>query len=275
MFADLHIHSWYSDGTFTPEEIVTKAKSQNITLISVCDHNLTDAYSELPGLCGENNIKFINGVEINAYMENMDYHILAYGFDMKNNALNDLLQYNRGVYADIANKLIANISKDYSDVSLKEFSKYERNRKNGGWESIDYLKSKGLLANGITDYFDFIKKYGSPPEKSFLSPVEVIKIIKNAGGYAVLAHLGEYTERNITNCEKTAVQFLNMGIDGFECYYPYHTAELTEFLVKFCREHDLIITAGGDEHGDFAAGDKCFIGTVKIKIEQLNLKNLI
>ena len=277
MFADLHIHSWYSDGTLNPEEIVKKAKAQDITLISICDHNLIDAYSELPDLCAENHIKFIVGVEINAVMNDMEYHILAYGFDTKNKAINELLRYNRDVYADRANKLIEKISKDYPAVSIEEFLKYERNRKNGGWESIDYLNSKGLLINGIKDYFDFMRKYGSLPDKDFLTPEEVIKIIHEAGGYAVLAHIGEYIEQNITDCEKTAAQFFEMGIDGFECYYPHHTVETTEFLTKFCRERDLIITVGGDEHGEFADLNSRgnYIGAVKIKIEQLNLKNMI
>jgi len=271
MFADLHIHSWYSDGTLSPEEIVKKAKSQNITLISICDHNLFDAYSEL------HDIDFITGAEIHAVMDDKEYHILAYNFDMKNKAINELLQYNRDVLFDRGKKLIKNISADYPTVSSEEFSKYERNRKNGGWEGVDYLKSKRLLPNGITDYFNFMRKYGSPPDKDFLSPVEVIKIIHDARGYAVLAHIGEYIEQNITNCEKTAAQFFDIGIDGFECYYPHHIVETTDFLVKFCREHDLMITAGSDEHGEFAGltSRGNYIGAVKIKIEQLNLKNLM
>ena len=273
MFADLHIHSWYSDGTLNPEEIVKKAKTQNINLISICDHNLIDAYAELEKLCADNDIKFITGVEINALMDDTDYHILAYGFDMQDKDLTELLKYNRNVFIDMGNKLIEKISADYPSVSLKEYLKYERNRRNGGWESIDYLISKRIIENH-SDFHDFRKKYGASPDKDFLSPVEVIKIIHNARGYAILAHLGLYNEDNIKDCENTATQFSNMGIDGFECYYPLHTDEITSFIVNFCRERDLMITAGSDEHGGFN-GEEFYIGAVKIKIEQLNLKNLI
>ena len=141
MFADLHIHSWYSDGTLSPEEIVKKAKSQNITLISICDHECVDAYSERNIYAG-NDIKIINGVEIIAVMADTEYHILAYGFDIQDKALNDLLLHNRGVLLEKGEKLIEKMSADYAVISTEEFSKYERNRKNGGWESLDYLKSK-------------------------------------------------------------------------------------------------------------------------------------
>ena len=276
MFADLHIHSWYSDGTLSPEEIIEKAKSQNVTLISICDHEMIDAYSELDNLCADNNIKFIKGVEVIAVKDDREYHILAYNFDMRNKPLNDLFRYNRSILLDKGSKLIEKISTDYSSASMEEFLKYERNRRNGGWESIDYLKSKGLVKSW-TDYADFARKYPVDLEKDFLHAEEVIKIIHNAGGYAVLAHPGDSLLRkqnNLESCKKSAAQFLNMGIDGFECYYPLHTDEETEFHVKFCCEHDLIITAGSDEHGGFN-GEEYYIGAVKVRIEQLNLKNMI
>ena len=273
MFADLHIHSWYSDGKLSPEKIIQKAKSCNITLISICDHELIDVYEGFDNLCADNNINFITGVEIIAVMDGEQYHILAYGFDTEDKALKELLGYNRGILADMGIRLIKNISADYPVLTLDEFSKYERNRKNGGWESVDYLKSKGLV-NNVTDYFGFLDKYGSQSDKNFISAAEVIKIIRNAGGYAVLAHLGDNTGQNPEECQKAAIKFLEMDIDGFECYYTSHTDEITEFLVNFCREHDLIITAGSDEHGGFN-GEDYYIGSVKVKIEELELKNLI
>jgi predicted metal-dependent phosphoesterase TrpH len=277
MFADLHIHSWYSDSTLSPGEIVKKAKSQDISLISVCDHEVTGAYRELENLCAENNIKLITGVETISVSDDKEYHLLAYGFDLQNKALNELLQYNHAILLDKGSRLIKEMEEDYRDISIEEFNKYERDRRNGGWKSIDYLKYKGLVS-GLLDYFAFVRKYPVTLDKDFLSPAEVIKIIHEAGGYAVAAHLGDYDDkRNIEACKKRAAQFLKMGIDGFECYYPSHTDEITEFLVNFCREHDLMITAGSDEHGgfnNFPGECMYYIGEIRIKIEQLNLKNL-
>ncbi|MCL2816351.1 MAG: PHP domain-containing protein [Oscillospiraceae bacterium] len=265
MFADLHIHSWYSDGTLSPEEIVQKAKAQNMTLISVCDHERIDAYPELYNLCDENNIKIVTGAEISAVIGDEDCHILAYNFNAQDKALNDLLRHNQSIFLDKGAELIEKMSVDYSNISMEEYSKYERDRRNGGWKSIDYLKSKGIVGSAA-DYFELVRKYHSPPDEDFLHPSEVIKTIHGAGGYAVLAHPCDNTE--------AADKFLNINIDGFECYYPAHTEQETEFYVKFCRGHDLIITAGGDEHGNFGEPG-VGIGVIKIKTEQLNLKNMI
>lgn len=275
MFADLHIHSWYSDSTLSPEEIVEKAKNQNITLISICDHDSVDAYVNCSSSSHNNSIKIIMGTELTSIMNGIQFDILAYGFDIQNKALKELFQYNRSVYFDMGIKLIEKMSIDYPSLSLEEFLKYERNRKNGGWESRDYLRSKGL---GEDNYDDFVRAYVSPPDKDFVHSAEVIKIIHNAGGYAVLAHPGGYRiGQNIEVREKIAVQFLDMGIDGFECYFPCHTVETIEFFVKFCRDRDLMITAGSDEHGGFSNLNSrgFYIGAVKVKIEQLNLKNLM
>ena len=277
MFVDLHIHSQYSDGTLSPEEIIEKSKAQDISLISICDHNLIDAYNELEVLCTANDIKFINGVEIHAVMDDMEYHILAYDFDMQNKELSKLLKYNRNVLLNYGKKVITKTSENYPNISVEELSKYERNRKNGGWESLDYLKSKNII-EGLPDYLNLLREYKLPFDTDFLSPEEVIGIIHAAGGYAVLAHLGDTLGQNLEVCEDNAVKFLSMGIDGFECYYPSHTEEITEFLAQLCREHDLMITAGSDEHGgfnNFEGGSKFYIGAVKIKAEQLDLKRLI
>ena len=276
MYADLHIHTWYSDGTLSPEEIVKKAKAQDFTLISICDHECTEAYPELFDLCAANNINLITGVELLALMDDKEYHILAYNFDAQNKALRGFMKHNRGILLDKGAGLIEKISADYADVSIQEFSKYERNRKNGGWDSIDYLKSKNLVETW-PDFVDLARKYPVELDKDFLCAEEAIKIIHNAGGYAVLAHPGDHNGQNPEACEKEAVKFLEIGIDGFECYYPLYSAEFTGFLVKFCRKHDLIITAGSDEHGGFndAWANKYYIGAVKIKTEKLNLKDMV
>jgi len=275
MYVDLHIHSWFSDGTFSPQEIVKKALANNISLISVCDHNTIDAYGELETICNASGIGLMKGVEINAAMDGEEIHILAYGFDAENSALNNLLKYNRDVYDKSGKKLIKNISKNYHDVCPDEYAEYKRNPKNGGWDSLDYLFTKGI----VSDFYSYVKmaqKYGTVENAKFLHPADVIKIIHDAGGQAVLAHIG-HIANGTDACVQLAAQFLDMGIDGFECYYPAHSAEFSECIAGFCRKHDLIITAGGDEHGRFAAfGDhsEFYIGAVKYTAEQLCLRGL-
>ena len=275
MFADLHIHSQYSDGMLTIPEIIEKAQAQNITLLSVCDHENADAYLCADDFCTAQGIKIITGAEINARMDGVNYHMLAYGFDIHNATLGQLLKHNRDILLQNGIALIAAMSKDYPALSAEAFACYERNRNNGGWESIDYLRSQGII-NNVTDFFHATGKYGENPTPQFPYVAEVIAAIHDAGGYAVVAHLGGTLANDEQKCKHVANQFFQMGIDGFECYYPEHTETITDFLINFCHQHDLMITAGSDDHGGFNnESDVIYdMGVQKIKVEQLHLKNL-
>ena len=277
MFADMHVHSQYSDGTLSFQDIVEKAKAHNISLLSICDHNIIDVYLKEDDLCAKAGIKLIAGVEIQSKLDGAEYHVLGYGFDVHNKRLNQMLEYNQGVLADMGTELIKSMAKDYPSLSVEEFSTYERDRKNGGWSSIDYLKSKGL-AQGWFGYLKHARKYATEPTRSFPHPVDVIKAIHDAGGYVVVAHLGDSLNQDGQRCKKMASQFLDMGADGFECYYPSHGADITLFLLDFCREHDLLITAGSDDHGGFNTVDGGCVydmATHKVMARQLELKGLL
>ena len=274
MYADLHVHSQYSDGASSLQEIVAKAKENDITLLSICDHNTIEAYIKESDFCSNTNIRLITGAEIHAVMNDKEYHILAYRFDTKNETLVELLEYNCGILDEMGSKLIEEMSKDYSALSIKEFSRYERVLKNGGWSSLDYLKSKGL-AHDWTDYLKYMRQYNTALDRDFKHPVDVIKIIQNAGGYAILAHLGDSTSQNLQKCEKILSKFVSMGIDGFECYYPSHTYDITELLLNVCHKRDLIVTAGSDDHGGFnniSGGLEYDMSIGKVEIKLLNLE---
>jgi len=274
MYADLHVHSQYSDGTYTLKEIIVKAQAHNISLLSICDHNNIDAYLEEGNFCEGTGIKLIPGVEIHAAMDGMEYHMLAYCFDIHSKELQELLRYSSDILNSRGTALIQNMARDYHILCTEEFSQYKRNKANGGWDSLDYLKSKGLATTWV-DYFSYVRNYGTTCEKDFYHPTDIIKTINNAKGYAVLAHLGDTLEQDIEKCKKTADAFINMGIDGFECYYPSHNKDVTNYLLDISRTHDMIITAGSDDHGGFNTVDGGCVydmGLLGVEVGQISVK---
>jgi len=246
MFADLHVHSQYSDGRLTPAEIAEKARGLDVSLLSVCDHNTVDAYLCEGDFCAGMGITLIPGVEIHSALDGREYHILAYDIDVENAALADLLRHNRGVLADFGVEFIKNISKDFSEISLEEYLRYERDRRNGGWDSVDYLISKGLAKNWH-EHLSLAREYAPAVRGDFFHPRDVIRVIHDAGGCAVLAHLGDTLKQDAAKCGEVAAEFIGFGADGFECYYPSHSGEVTEILLGLGK----IVTAGSDDHGGF------------------------
>ena len=275
MFADLHIHSHYSDSTRSPEEIVKKARELGIDLLCVSDHNTTAVYNELIPLCKANQIKLIRGAEISTSFEGKEFHVLAYDFDFANKEIIDLCKQCEAVYAEIDLELIKRMSVDYKEISVKEFNSYNRDLKNGGWKGFDYLKTKNLV-NNVPRFFKLVRDYHVQSKRSFPSIEFVINAIHNANGKAVIAHIGENMKNNLLEIEPCLKTLKNMGADGFECYYTTHTEETTNLLVNFCQTNNMIITVGNDDHGGFNNRSNVVyeMGGIKVDFSMLNLKDI-
>jgi len=91
VYVDLHIHTCFSDGTQSPEEVAQIAKNQGLSAISICDHNTIAAYERLYIACKSLGLKLIPGAEIDVLWQNKRMHLLAYNFDFTNNAMSELL----------------------------------------------------------------------------------------------------------------------------------------------------------------------------------------
>ena len=275
MYADIHLHSNYSDGTLSVKQLVEKAKLNNVSLISICDHHSIRNYKELAILCANNSLNYLYGLEINASLENDGsyVHILGYNPDPMNVILLDLLDYCISIYDDMSYELIKHMSNDYGNISINEYINFIFTGKFGGWKAYEYLLTKNIICH-LQDYFNFISLYGiNKPD--FILANQVCSILKYANGVPVLAHPGNTFSPEKLNYYLDLMK--ECGIEGIECYYPHHTSNTTQICLEYCETNDLLITGGSDDHGDFMIDDKShFIGmnNFKVNINSLYLGNL-
>ena len=278
MLTDLHMHSYYSDGTMSPREIVEDAKKRNVQLIAITDHNVLDSYTELKEAAEEFGIKVIRGVEIDSIFEGHLVHLLAYKFNDNENFFK-LVNKAKENLLETSVELIRRMEKDYENISLEDYNSYEYDRRKGGWKGIHYLFDRGITS----ELFEGVKYYGQYKcgHEYFDYPTveEVVKAVHEANGYVVLAHPCNYYKNNTKEevLEKLE-KFKSIGIDGVECYYPANSEMMTETCVEFCKNNDMIITVGSDSHGEFGAvskGIEYYIGAVKKDSSELNLKDMI
>ena len=278
MLADLHMHSYYSDGTMSPREIVEDAKKRNVQLIAITDHNVLDSYTELKEAAEEFGINVIRGVEIDARFEDIVVHILAYNFD-DNEKLFNLVHKAKNELLETSIELIKRMENDYENISSEDYEEYDYDRRKGGWKGIHYLFDRGITS----ELFEGVKYYGQYKcgHEYFDYPTveEVIDAVHEANGYVVLAHPCNYYKNNTKEevLEKLE-KFKSIGIDGVECYYPANSEMMTETCIEFCKNNNMIITVGSDSHGDFGAvskGIEYYIGAVKKDSSELNLKDMI
>ena len=278
MLTDLHMHSYYSDGTMSPREIVEDAKKRNVQLIAITDHNVLDSYTELKEAAEEFGINVLRGVEISSIINGEQFHILAYNFEDNENLFN-LIHKAKNELLETSIELIKRMENDYENISSEDYEAYDYDKRKGGWKGIHYLFDRGITS----ELFEGVKYYGKYKcgHEYFDYPTveEVVKAVHEANGYVVLAHPCNYYKNNTKEevLEKLE-KFKSIGIDGVECYYPANSEMMTETCIEFCKNNNMIITVGSDSHGDFGAvskGIEYYIGAVKKDSSELNLKDMI
>ncbi len=276
MLVDLHTHSFYSDGTLSPEEIINEAKEKGVQVISITDHNVLDAYNNLN--INDDEIKIIKGVEIDSKFEDIVLHLLAYNFE-DTEKLIKVINKSKEMLLKTSEVLIERMSNDYEEVSTADYNTYDYDRKKGGWKGIHYLLNKKIT----TDLFGGMKYYSEYKcthiEFDFPGVKEVCDAVHEAGGYVVLAHPCNYYKNLDKEQLLVKLEALkSLGIDGIESFYPANSEIMTETCIEFCEENNLIITAGSDGHGDFGAvskGVEYYIGAVKVEEGQLKIEKLL
>ena len=158
-FADLHIHSMYSDGTLTPSEIVSIARARNAELISVCDHNETRGTIQTAELARAAGLKYVSGVEIDAIHRGADIHILCYGADLAHPELRARIRRARERLDGMSDALLDRLIADHPQLSREEYARSAHNPARGGWKLLQYLQDKGVTES-LHAGFPLYARYG-------------------------------------------------------------------------------------------------------------------
>ena len=268
LFVDMHVHSFYSDGGMSPDEIVESACKNGVGVLAVADHDVIEGSLEIKEMCVKNKIKYIPAVEIDSIDRGVNFHILAYGFDTENKEFCDFITHTRFLLDESGFKLIEAMKADYSNISLQDYTDFTYDRRLGGWKMLHYLVEKGF-APSINEGSRFYSRYNITHEKSGYSPIGVIAYrIKKAGGYSVLAHPGELIDTADTGYFRQELKrIVSCGLDGVECYYPSNSEIITRICLDVCGENGLLITAGSDCHGVFG---KTRVGEMNITKDKVS-----
>lgn len=152
-------------------------------------------------------------------------------------------------------------------VSMLEYENFTYDCKKGGWSALHYFLAKGLsdsLMQGMALYSKYNHSYTCV---NFPGIAYVAQQIHNAGGIAILAHPGETLKHEQEQIQRSRIEeVMQCGLDGIECYYTYHSKEITEFCLTLCQQNHWIATCGSDCHGGFGISD---VGQLVVQKEQL------
>ena len=271
-FADMHIHSIYSDGTLSPEEIVRTARASGVELISVCDHNEVRGTLEAMSLAKAAGLKCVSGVEIDAIFEGVDIHILCYGARLEDSELLARIRHARTMLDGMSTELLQRMLPDYPQLSAEEFDAWVHDTSRGGWKMLQYLQAKGVTPD-MMSALPLYERYGvTYAAAGFDAAEDVIRAIHGAGGRAVLAHPGViFPTENLRDFAARVEAAMELDLDGIECYYPRHSAGIARCCLEICSRRGAMITAGSDCHGAFNHNE---IGQTRTPVSSLVLNGM-
>lgn len=255
---DLHLHTQASDGTWTPEEALTAAARFGLTAAAFADHDTLASTAAGMAVAPRLGLRFIRAVEITAGSDVEEtLHILGYGVHPDHPQLRAVLAANQAAWAENERLSLANLARLGVAITPERHAYWASHREAGGWPTYNCLIEMGLVADH-REYFDRYFGPGRPARvtSTFSAPAAVIAAVKAAGGVPVLAHPGAYDPKDRTILDRPG--FLDglvaLGIEGLEAYANENTPAVTEYLLAYARERNLLITGGSDCHGTFVAG---------------------
>ncbi|MBF0387460.1 MAG: PHP domain-containing protein [Candidatus Omnitrophica bacterium] len=243
--ADLHIHTYYSDSSMSPQNVVREAKKARLACISITDHDTVDAMPEAFAEGRKLDIEIIAGVELSSEHGKKDVHVLGYGFELKKSPL--ALKLNEMQDARMARmkKMVARLnSLGFPEIRFEDVASRTRSNAVGRLHLAQLLVEKKV----VTSIEMAFEKYLGEGETAYFAkfkqtPAEAIRLIKSSGGAAVLAH------PMLTGRDEIIPELVKAGLDGLEAYYPNCSMEVANFYVRLAAKNRLIITGGSDAHG--------------------------
>lgn len=249
MLVDFHMHSIYSDGVKSPEELLRYALDCNLSMMALTDHDEIDGIKALrtaqEQLDPEKTIKFINGCEFSADYKDKSIHILGYRFDETNKELRDFIEYFKSKREERIDEIIRRCNNAGYFISKDELLKKFPKTQAYGRPHIGQLLIDGGYAKDINDVFKDILRKDSPcyvPKVKIEVPY-IIDIIHKAGGLAVMAH------PKLVTSDEYVVEMLAYDFDGMEVYHTKHNDDDVKRYKALAKEHNLFITGGSDYHG--------------------------
>ena len=186
---DLHMHSTFSDGSYTPEELVEEGVKQGLTAIALTDHDSTNGIPRFLAAAEGKPIRTISGVEVSADFRRGTMHMLGYGIHHEERELNEHLKWIRSGRESRNQEILHLLNKLGFHITWHEVQSYAGEDVVGRPHFAAAMVEKGYVASRQEAFDRYLGK-GKPAyaERRRLSPSDTIRLIRGAGGVPVLAH---------------------------------------------------------------------------------------
>ncbi len=272
-YVDFHTHSNCSDGSMSPEELVRHAKESGLSALALTDHDTFSGVERAKEEGKRIGLTVVTGIELSTVSVG-ETHILGYDFDTGNMELREAvekIQEQRRQNNIRTEKALQDLG---FNITLEEVKKYAAGLV-GRTHFARAMTDKGYTSS-VNEAFDLYLAKGRPGHNSIrlLEPVQAVKLIKNAGGKAFLAHL-HLTKKTGDELYQLVKELKDNGLDGIEGYYTEYTDAMHKEYTELAKRLDLKLSGGTDFHGKGKPNISIGTGFGDLKIPYELLENIL
>ncbi len=262
MFADLHLHTRFSDGTYTPEELVAQAQRHGLNALALTDHDTVEGCEPTARACDAAGIEFICGIELTAEQEGHEIHILGYCLDTENPKLLAEIAKFQIVRQNRIRQMVVRLNRLGVPLEAEAVFALANCRAPGRPHVARALVQAGLCGSLDEAFERFLKKNRPAWVPKFkMSAAAAIDLIHQAGGVAVMAHPG------LNRTDEVIPGMVQTGLDGLECFHTKHSTATTEHYLELADRFHLLVTGGSDCHG--LSKGQPLIGSIKLPYQHV------
>lgn len=242
--ADLHIHTTYSDGAKSPEDILIRLENLGIKACAITDHDTVDGSVKAMSLQSKYSVEIISGIEISCHEQTKEYHLLGYNIDVNNDKLLTHLEKFRNGRRIRAEKILQRLKRERIEIELDYVEEI------AGVAPITrpHIANAMIQNKHVNNWREAFLLYlgdGKPAyvEKPNYPISEAIKLVNHAGGIASLAHPGRTIGPDVLH------RVINYGLDAIEMIHPSHDVAMKKYYQNIASQYCLMTTGGSDYHG--------------------------
>jgi len=257
-YADLHTHTYHSDGTRSPREVIDVARAHGIEIVSISDHDNLAAYFEIKSYADAQGVTLIPGVELSCIYDGVDVHVLAYAFDVLDERIAERLRKFRDTRQRRGYLMVDRLRSLGYNIDAKRVDDLAAGGSMGRPHVARALVEAGYVAS-VDEAFDKLLGAGKPGyvEKERFRIDEAVALIRSTGGVTSIAHPTLYP-----NGERIVPQLLDAGVDGVEVFHPEVDDAAREAYASVARFRGKMLTGGSDDHGTVKTRQT--LGTVRV-----------
>ena len=272
-YIDLHTHSTASDGTCTPEELITLALQQteedSFVILALTDHDTTAGIPSFLSAAShhQDRICAIPGIEISSDYHGIEIHIIGLNIDPSCAVLNQQMELSRQSRDGRNTAILAKLQEHGISVSLKD-NKPEKPDETIGRPHIARALLNAGYVSSIKEAFDLYLAEGRSCfiKRKMPSVTEAVNLIQQSGGIPILAHPMIYHKLSSSDLHQLTGELKAAGLKGIEGYYSTYSEAEESYVADLAKQHALLLSGGSDFHGKNKPDISLFSGKGTLQI---------